>query len=212
MGGEKGGPGSGARVQVTRVKESSCDKESSCVNSQGGTLRGALGPQDIQVINALSPGRPWQGWVNEPPTPACLSGVLAGEGLVLRGAILGWEGGTQTCRVKVKSMRRVEECQGNISALGNPGLGALTSCLQTLPEGLRAVMAWCEVPVSGQHKGHPRPARARDEDLEGGHRQRHRSCNLLSARGDSAGCMGTGSRDTGDMIYGAGPQRLARRF
>ena len=57
-------------------------------------------------------------------------------------------------RVKVKS-RRVEECCGNISALGSPGLGALMSCPQTPPEGLRSVMAWCESPVSGQHKGHP---------------------------------------------------------
>ena len=58
-------------------------------------------------------------------------------------------------RVKVKSRMRVEECQGNISALGSPGLGALMSCPQMTPGSLRSVMAWCEGPVSGQHKGHP---------------------------------------------------------
>ena len=68
-----------AWVQVSTVKEPSCAR------SQDRILRGAPGPQDIQGITALSPGRPWQGWGNEPPTPACLSGVLAGVGLILRG-------------------------------------------------------------------------------------------------------------------------------
>ena len=69
----------------------------SCAKSQGRTLRGALGPQDIQVNTALSPGRPRQGCRNEPPTPACFSGVLAREGLVLRGPRSGTEDGAQTC-------------------------------------------------------------------------------------------------------------------
>ena len=64
-------------------------KEPSCTRSQGRTLRGALGPQDIQVISALSTGSLRQGPGNEPPTPACLSGIVAGEGLVLSGASLG---------------------------------------------------------------------------------------------------------------------------
>ena len=76
-------PGSGVWVQVSRVKEPSCAR------SQARTLRGALGPQGIQVVNAFSPGRPRQGCRNEPPSPACLSGVLAGESLVLRGARSG---------------------------------------------------------------------------------------------------------------------------
>ena len=45
--------------------------------------------------------------------------------------------------------------RGIISALGNPGHGALMSCPQTSLWGLSEVMAWCEGPASGQHKGHP---------------------------------------------------------
>ena len=43
-------------------------------------------------------------------------------------------------------------------------------------------------------RGIPRPARAQDEDLEGGHRESHRSRHLLSVRGDSRGGMSSGSQ------------------
>lgn len=59
--------------------------------------QGALRPQDIQVITALSLGRPWQGCGNESPTPVSLSGVLARQGLGLKGNKVRWaEGGAQT--------------------------------------------------------------------------------------------------------------------
>ena len=75
------------RAWVRYLGSGQQSKEPSCARSQGGTLWGALGPQDIQVINVLSPWSPQQGWGNEPPTPTCLSGVLAREGLDLRGAM-----------------------------------------------------------------------------------------------------------------------------
>ena len=43
-------------------------------------------------------------------------------------------------------------------------------------------------------RGIPRPARAQDENLEGGNRESHRSWNLLSATGDSHVDMSIGSQ------------------
>ena len=56
-------------------------KEPSCARSQGRTLRGALGVQDIQIVTAFSPGRPRQACGNEPPL------LLASQGSWLRGML-----------------------------------------------------------------------------------------------------------------------------
>ena len=43
-------------------------------------------------------------------------------------------------------------------------------------------------------RGIPGPARAQDEDLDGGHKESHRSQNLLSSQGDSGGDVSTRSQ------------------
>lgn len=84
------GPGSqslwGKLVQVSR------GKEPSSARSQGRTLWGPLGAQDIQVVTAFSPARPLQacGTVS---SPACLEGSWLGGMLALRRAKLAAEGG-----------------------------------------------------------------------------------------------------------------------
>ena len=50
------------------------------------------------------------------------------------------------------------------------------------------------VPPLVNRIGIPRPARAQDEDLDGGHKESHRSQNLLSSQGDSGGDVSTRSQ------------------
>ena len=84
---------------------------------------------------------------------------------------------------------------GIISALGSPGLGALMSCPQIPPGGSQGSDGLgVRVPPPVNKRGIPGPARAQDEDLEGGHRESHRSQHLRSARGDSGGGMSSGSQ------------------
>ena len=68
---------------------------------------------------------------------------------------------------------------GIISALGSPGLGALMSCPQIPPGGSQGSDGLgVRVPPPVNKRGIPGPARAQDEDLEGGHRESHRSQHL----------------------------------
>ena len=68
-------------------------KEPSCDRSQGRTMRGAVGAQDIQVVTAFSPGRPPQACGNEPPLLLAFQGSWLGGMLALRRAKLAAEGG-----------------------------------------------------------------------------------------------------------------------
>ena len=67
-------------------------------------LRRALGPQDIHVVTAFSPGRPRQGCGNEPPNPGFPPGCPGSRG---PGSLRDTKSGGQ------RAVPRLAESQGN---------------------------------------------------------------------------------------------------
>ena len=64
------------------------------------------------------------------------------------------------------------------------------------------------VPPLINTRGIPGSARAQDEDLEGGHRESHRSRHLLSVRGDSRGGMSSGSQRYWRLVIRGGASEI----
>ena len=78
-------------------------KEPSRARSQGRPLRGALGPQNIQVVAAFSPGKPQHGCGNEPLN---LGSPLGCPGSRLPGSLKEAKSGGQ------RAVPRLAEFQG----------------------------------------------------------------------------------------------------
>ena len=98
-------------------------------------------------------------------------------------------------RVKVKSRRRAEECPGHHLSSGKPWAWSPDVMSTDSPWGSQGSDGLgVRVPPPVNTRGILRPARAQDEDLEGGHREPHRSRHLRSARGNSVRGMSSESQ------------------